>query len=172
MSPLTSSPALQTEDVLTRQIRLRWPAAATLGGPTAVPSRNSHRCLVRNGFPVQPRNGTDREVRPCALDSHVSAQRADGDRPGRQQPGRYNNIPGHTKDLSEYIGGSCRTTPEPQAVIASEELHKIVNRRLTSIVDLKVANRILRRPEVSDDRASIVYAVICGWTISNKPTSC
>lgn len=72
----------------------------------------------------------------------------------------YNNVTSHTISISEYISGQYRIQPSPESLITSDELGTIARRRLTSIVDLQVSNRILRRPEMPRDanQVSVVYA--------------
>ena len=78
--------------------------------------------------------------------------------PGDSSLAIYNNVTGRTAQISEYVGGQYRSLPEQQSVMTSDELGTIARRRLTSIVDLQAVNRILLRPEILNEQASVVYA--------------
>lgn len=77
--------------------------------------------------------------------------------PGDSSLAIYNNVTGHTLQISEYVGGGYRSLPESQSAMTPDELETIARRRLTSIVDLQAINRILVRPEILNGQASVVY---------------
>jgi hypothetical protein len=80
--------------------------------------------------------------------------------PGDSSLVLYNNVSESTVSISGYISGQYRAQPDTRAVIPADELGKIARRRLTSIVDLQMTSRILRRPEFTDraKEISVVYA--------------
>lgn len=78
--------------------------------------------------------------------------------PGDSSLDIYNNVTGRTVRISEYVSGEYRSSLEAQSVMAPHELETLARRRLTSIVDLQAVNRIMLRPEVLNQQASVVYA--------------
>lgn len=77
--------------------------------------------------------------------------------PGDSSLDLYNNAVGRTMGISDYIAGRYRSEMATTQIMSSEELRLIANRRLTSIVDLRIVNRILRRPEANEN-VSVLYA--------------
>jgi hypothetical protein len=77
--------------------------------------------------------------------------------PGDSSLDIYNNAAGHTTGVSDYITGTYRSELTSTPVMNAEELRRIASRRLTTIVDLRVVSRILRRPEANEN-VSVVYA--------------
>jgi hypothetical protein len=70
----------------------------------------------------------------------------------------YENITGKTLTIGEYISGNYRDQVAPQDKTDPHLLRTIARRRLTSIVDLAIANRITGRPELAPGHAVLRYA--------------
>lgn len=70
----------------------------------------------------------------------------------------YENITGQNLSLSDYISGQYRSEPAAQSLINPDELRKIARRRLTSVVDLDIADRISLRPEAPRGGVVLRYA--------------
>ncbi len=70
----------------------------------------------------------------------------------------YENITGKMLTIGEYISGNYRDQVAPQDKTDAHLLRTIARRRLTSIVDLAIANRITGRPELVPGHAVLRYA--------------
>jgi hypothetical protein len=70
----------------------------------------------------------------------------------------YENITGEMLTIGEYISGNYRDQVAPQDKTDPHLLRTIARRRLTSIVDLAIANRITGRPELAPGHAMLRYA--------------
>jgi hypothetical protein len=70
----------------------------------------------------------------------------------------YENITGQNLSVSDYVSGQYRVDTAPQSIIDPKELGLIARRRLTSIVDLNVAERIAQRPEAAQGHVILRYA--------------
>ena len=70
----------------------------------------------------------------------------------------YENATGKTLSLAEYISGNYRDEVAPQNKADPHMLRTIARRRLTSIVDLDIANRIMSRSELAPNHATLHFA--------------
>jgi hypothetical protein len=70
----------------------------------------------------------------------------------------YENARGKTLSVAEYISGNYRDEVAPQDQADSHMLRTIARRRLTSIVDLDIANRITSRSELAPNHVAFRYA--------------
>jgi len=70
----------------------------------------------------------------------------------------YENMTGKMLSLADYISGNYRDDVAPQDITDPHMLRTIARRRLTSIVDLDIANRITNRSEFTPDHVALRYA--------------
>lgn len=70
----------------------------------------------------------------------------------------YENATGKTLSIADYISGNYRDEDAPQNEAEPNMLRTITRRRLTSIVDLDIANRITGRTELAANHVTLRYA--------------
>jgi hypothetical protein len=70
----------------------------------------------------------------------------------------WENMSGKMLTLGEYLSGNYRDQVAPQDKTDPHTMRTIARRRLTSIVDLAIANRITGRPELAPGHAALRYA--------------
>ena len=70
----------------------------------------------------------------------------------------YENATGKTLSIADYISGNYRDEVALQSEVGPHLLRTIARRRLTSIVDLDIANRITSRYELAPDHATLRFA--------------
>jgi hypothetical protein len=70
----------------------------------------------------------------------------------------WENMSGKMLTLGEYLSGNYRDQVAPQDKTDPHTMRTIAHRRLTSIVDLAIANRITGRTELAPGHAALRYA--------------
>jgi hypothetical protein len=78
--------------------------------------------------------------------------------PGDSSLVLYENLSERDLSLPDYLNGEYRSDVDSEAAIDGHLLRKIARRRLTTVVDLELADRITHRPEAFRDRVQLRYA--------------